>query len=127
MHKTASSYIRSDYLSLWLYRVVAADIAADPSGQILAAAKERLTLLRANNPHGKPYHDRWAAAIDAGAEAVMELLCDTNEDTQPLRSSAPFVMDQDVRSRVLEAFYAWWATQETDGDFLIESQRRERR
>jgi hypothetical protein len=36
-------------------------------------------------------------------------------------------MDQDVRSRVMEAFYAWWATQETDGDFLIESQRRERR
>lgn len=124
MHQSARSYIRPDYLSLWLGRAIAADIAADSSGRILAAGRKRLALLRVANPWGKAYYDRWAVAIDAGAEAVMALLCDTSEEAQPLRSSSPFLLDQAGRSRVLAAFRTWWAAQETDGDFLVASQRR---
>jgi hypothetical protein len=124
MHRTAASYIKPDYLSLWLCRVIAADIATDKDGRILTAAAKRLPLLRSVNPHGKVYHDRWAAAIKAGSEAVMTLLCDTSEEAQPLRSSSPFVMDQAVRDRVLVAFRAWWASQATDGDFLLANRRR---
>jgi hypothetical protein len=128
MHRTAPSYIRSDYLSLWLGRAVAAAIARDQDGRILVAARDGLARMRANEGGGARYYDRWEAAIKAGPEAVMALLCDTSEEAQALRSSSPFfatgAFSPGERDAILEAFRTWWKTQATEGDFLLENSPR---
>jgi hypothetical protein len=126
MHETATSYIRTDYLSLWLGRAVAAAIAHDASGHILAEARTRLTWLRTINQHAGSYYDAWEQALNDGAEAVISLLCDTSEAAQPIRSSSPFTgaLSQDERSAVLAAFDAWWNAQPHDGDFLLSAVNR---
>ena len=129
MHETADSYIRPDYLSLWLGRAVAALIARDPSGRILADARTRLADLRTNHAYAGPYHDAWKRALDEGAEAVMALLCDTSEAAQPIRSSSPFAgaLSQNERDAVLAAFRAWWNAQPHNGDFLLRGEAPRRR
>ena len=108
-----------------IFEAAAGAIAQDRDGHILATARLRLVKMRASNRSGNKYYDRWEAAIDAGAEAVMELLCDTSEEAQPLRSSSPiFFGDLADRDAILDAFDAWWKTQQTKGDFLVDNIRR---
>lgn len=100
--------LRQRLRSRWLHRAVAGRMAADPDG-VLAIARANLDRARALHPRSRPWIDAWAAIV-ADPERTMERLTATDPDADELRQSSPFAgaIDRDERSRVLDAFAAWW-------------------
>jgi hypothetical protein len=78
--------------SLRLHRAVAARLVADPAG-VLAAAAANLARLRSTHPDAAAAQrlDRWGATLDAGAEAVLDMLVSRDPLATDLREHSPFV------------------------------------
>lgn len=102
---------REELRSLWLNRVVAARVAEDPH-RVLAHARRNLE--RLDQVHQgttvTSWLRRWRKVIDAGPEAVMEMLTAKSPEGAELRQNSPFagVLSADERRRVLAAFVSYW-------------------
>lgn len=74
--------------SLWIGRAMAGKVAQDPAGA-LALGRENLERLRSVHRRSGPWLDAWAAILD-DPDAVMAVLCGTDERSVELRSNGPF-------------------------------------
>lgn len=102
---------REELRSLWLNRAVAARVAEDPH-RLLAHARRNLE--RLDSVHeGTPvmsWLKRWRVVIDAGPEAVMEVLTSKSPEGTELRQNSPFggALSGAQRRRVLASFVRYW-------------------
>lgn len=102
---------REELRSLWLNRAVAARVAEDP-GRVLAHARRNLDRLERTHQGTTvmPWLRRWREVVDAGPEAVMEMLTTKSPEGAELRQNSPFagVLSDDERKRVLASFVRCW-------------------
>lgn len=89
--------------SLRLHQHVARRLARDPS--LLAVAQDRLRKLREVNPHGRVYHDRWAALLEGPLTRLLSALTEVSEQADALRKESPFtpLVTSEERRRVFES------------------------
>ena len=100
---------RLELKSQALKRLVAAALRANPA--LLRVGRDNLKRWR--YPDGTwgrhtPYMRVWEEAIEQGVEACCQLLEDTSESTQPLRTAAPFagVLSEQERRKFLAEWEA---------------------
>jgi hypothetical protein len=74
--------------SLQLHHYVAQRLARDPS--LREVALERLQKLRQANPHGRIYHDRWAALLEGPLDQLLGTMTEVSEQADALRKESPF-------------------------------------
>jgi len=89
-----------------LHQHVAERLARDPS--LRAIAGERLEKLRQVNPHGRVYHDRWAALLDGPLAALLRTLTEASAQSDDLRKESPFttLVDTPTRERIFRSVRA---------------------
>ena len=89
-----------------LHQHVAERLARDPS--LRAIARERLAKLRQVNPHGRVYHDRWAALLDGPLAALLRTLTEASAQSDDLRRESPFttLVDAPARERIFRSVRA---------------------
>jgi len=89
-----------------LHQRVAAQLARDPTLRNLA--RNRLQKLRQVNPHGRIYHDRWAALLDGPLPQLLRALTEVSEQADSLRKESPFtvLIDAEDRRRIFESIRA---------------------
>ena len=103
---------RDQERSLWLHRAVLAELVEDPEG-VLARVSGNLQRLRAQHP-SRSMTDRWLGlwqeVLDAGVDAVADVLTSQGPAALELRQNSPFagVISEQVRSRVLASFVRHW-------------------
>lgn len=87
-----------------LHQAIAQRLAQQP--ELRERARARLAQLRQVNPHGRSYHDRWAALLDEPLPRLLRKLTEDSEDADTLRQESPFtvLVDCDTRRRVFEQF-----------------------
>lgn len=87
-----------------LHREVALRLTKQP--ELREQARARLAKLRKINPHGRLYHDRWAALLEEPLPHLLRKLSEDSEDADTLRKESPFttLVDRDTRRRVFEQF-----------------------
>lgn len=91
----------SDRRSYELHRLIAEKLGARPQWVIDTAME---TLSRSRREYGSTAYEReWESLLRAGPQAVLEVLLDTGERGQRLRSSSPFtrILTQEERLAVL--------------------------
>ncbi len=102
---------RDQLKSLWLHRAVAGRLVADPDAVLDRAAKN-LQRLQSVHPDGMAamWLDRWRQVLEAGAEAVLDVLTSRSRDAAELRQNSPFagVLPEGMRQAVLAAFAEHW-------------------
>ncbi len=102
---------RDQLRALWLHRAVAGRLVADPKG-VLSKARANLQRLRAVHPDGMAamWLQHWQYTLDAGTEAVLDVLTSTAPRAVELRQNSPFagVLPDAERRAVLAAFAAYW-------------------
>jgi hypothetical protein len=76
--------------SLRLHQVAARHLAADPG--LGGIVHQRLQKLRDNNPHGRVYHDRWAALLSGPLPALLRTVTESSEQADALRKESPFTI-----------------------------------
>jgi len=107
----APELTRDQTKALWLHRAVAGRLVADPDA-VLTKARANLGRLRRIHPDGMAavWLNRWQAALDEGAEAVLEVLTSRAPHAVELRQNSPFagVLTETERHAVLAAFAASW-------------------
>ena len=88
--------------SLRLHQCVARRLAGDPA--LRDVVRQRLRKLRAVNPHGRVYHDRWEALLDGPLPALLRTITESSEQSDALRKESPFtiLVTPDERRRVFE-------------------------
>jgi excisionase family DNA binding protein len=108
-HEPPADIVRQRLRSLWLHRAVAGRLAADPEG-VMGIARLNLVRARMIHPRSRPWIEAWQAIL-RDPELVMDTLASTDERSHELRQNTPFagVLDEGERSRILEAFAAWWS------------------
>ena len=86
--------------SLRLHQCVARRLAGDPA--LREVVRERLRKLRAVNPQGRVYHDRWEALLDGPLPALLRTITESSEQSDALRKESPFtiLVTPDERRRV---------------------------
>lgn len=86
-----------------LHLHVARRLARDPSLRAVAVA--RLQKLRQVNPHGRVYHDRWAALLEGPLTHLLGTLTEVSEQADALRKESPLtpLMTEEERRRVFES------------------------
>lgn len=86
-----------------LHQGVARRVAGDPA--LRAVALERLQKLRGVNPHGRAYHDRWAALLEGPLTQLLRTLTEVSEQADTLRQESPFtpLVTAEERRRVFES------------------------
>ena len=96
---------REELRSLWLHRAVAGKVVRDPLGAI-AQARWNIERLRQTQPRARAWLDEWASIIDAGPEAVLEMLTSPSRQAVELRQNTPFVglLSEDEQRAVLAGF-----------------------
>ncbi|WP_106400455.1 hypothetical protein [Actinocorallia populi] len=97
--------------SLWLNRAVVSALESDPD-RVLAIARRNLQRMRDRQGWGRnPWLVRWMIILDAGVDAVIEVLLSRDPEAVELRQNAPFagVLEQEHRERLLEEFRRHWA------------------
>ena len=96
---------REELLSLWLHRAVAGQLVRDPPGAI-AHARRNIERFRHIQPRARVWLEEWASILDAGPEAVLEMLTSLSREAVELRQNTPFVglLSEDERRAVLAAF-----------------------
>ena len=105
-----SDIVRQRLRSLWLHRAVAGRLAADPEGVMSDRAQSNLGRARMIHPRSRSTIEAWEAIL-RDPEQVMDTLTATDEQSHELRQNTPFagVLDEGERTRILEAFAAWWS------------------
>lgn len=102
---------REESRSLWLNRAVAGRLAEDPQALLAHARRnlERLDRVHAGTTV-MSWLKRWRQVIDAGPEAVMEMLTSKTPEAAELRQNSPFagVLPDAERRRVLASFVRYW-------------------
>ena len=103
---------RDQERSLWLHRAVLGELVNNPE-DVLARVGGNLQRLRAQHlGRGMTarWLDQWQKVLDAGVDAVADVLTSQGPAALELRQSSPFagVISQEVRSRVLAAFLRHW-------------------
>jgi hypothetical protein len=102
---------RDQLKALWLHRAVAGRLVSDPDA-VLTKATTNLQRLRQVHPDGMAANwlERWQAVLDAGAEAVLDVLTSRTPDAVELRQNSPFagVLPESDRQAVLTAFAGQW-------------------
>jgi Fe2+ or Zn2+ uptake regulation protein len=76
--------------SLRLHQCAARRLAADPA--LRALVRDRLRKLREVNPHGRVYHDQWAALLDGPLPALLRTMTEVSEQAEALRKESPFTI-----------------------------------
>ena len=103
---------RDQERSLWLHRAVLGELVNNPE-DVLARVGGNLQRLRAQHL-GRGMTARWLGqwqeVLDAGVDAVADVLTSRGPAALELRQNSPFagVISQEVRSRVLAAFLRHW-------------------
>ena len=89
-----------------LHQGAARRLVADPS--LRDVALERLRKLRKVNPHGRVYHDRWAALLGGPLSQLLRTMTEASEQSDALRKESPFstLVTADERRRVFESIRA---------------------
>lgn len=72
-----------------LHARVAERLAREPT--LRARGLARLRLLRAANPQGRPYHDRWQDLIEGPLPPLLRMLNEPSELADTLRKESPLV------------------------------------
>ena len=105
-YHAADRTARADLRSRRLHESVARRVARDPSLATLARA--RLNKLRAVNPHGRPYHDRWDALLSGPTTRLLRAMTEDSESADALRRESPFtvLIDRRERERIFKRFSA---------------------
>jgi excisionase family DNA binding protein len=102
---------RDQLKALWLHRAVAGRLVQDPDA-VLAKAATNLERLRQVHPDGMAarWLDRWRVVLDAGVEAVLDMLASRAPEAIELRQNSPFagVLPETERQAVLAAFADRW-------------------
>jgi excisionase family DNA binding protein len=103
---------RDQERSLWLHRAVLAELVNNPE-DVLARVGGNLHHLRAQHVgRGMTAHwvGQWQKVLDAGVDAVADVLTSQRPAALQLRQNSPFagVISQEVRSRVLASFVRHW-------------------
>jgi hypothetical protein len=83
--------------SLALHREVAERLRTDP--ELLAAARERVERWLTEGSVHATWAEAWKSILDAGLEAVIEVLTDTAPAAHDLRQVSPFAGALDPRTR----------------------------
>jgi excisionase family DNA binding protein len=98
---------RDQLKALWLHRAVAGSLVTNPD-EVLDKARANLDrLLRQHqNTMTEMWLRRWQDTIDAGAEAVLEVLTSQDSDAVEMRQNSPFagVLSEPQRLQVLDSF-----------------------
>ena len=76
--------------SLQMHRAAARRLVADPGAR--DTALRRLERLRAVNPHGRTYHDRWQALLDGPLPSLLRAMTEDSELAETLRKESPFTV-----------------------------------
>jgi len=112
MRKRLGQLTREEMRSLWLNRAVAARVARDPSG-VLMRARDNLDRFERihEGTSASQWLERWRRVLDAGPEAVMQVLTSAAPDAAELRQNSPFagVLPDDERRAVLDSFVSYWS------------------
>ena len=89
--------------SLALHREVAERLRREP--ELLNAARERVERWLAEGSVHATWAESWKSILDAGLEAVIEVLTDTDPAAHDLRQVSPFagVLDPRTRWKILRA------------------------
>jgi hypothetical protein len=103
---------RDQERSLWLHRAVLAELVENPEA-VLAKVGGNLQRLRAQHlGRGMTarWLDQWQEVLDAGVDAVAEVLTSQGPAALELRQNSPFagVISEEVRSQVLASFVRHW-------------------
>lgn len=103
---------RDQERSLWLHRAVLAELVADPE-DVLARVRGNLQRLRTQHPDRgmtARWLGQWQEVLDAGVDAVADVLTSPGPAALELRQNSPFagVISEEVRSRVLASFVRHW-------------------
>jgi len=83
--------------SLALHREVAERLRRDP--ELLEAARERVEQWLAGGAVHAKWAESWGSILDAGLDAVIEVLTDTDPASHDLRQVSPFAGVLDPRTR----------------------------
>jgi hypothetical protein len=70
-----------------MHECVARRLLRDPALRVHAL--ERLGKLRAANPHGRPYHDRWYELLRGPLADVLRVMTESSEVADVLRKESP--------------------------------------
>ena len=103
---------RDQERSLWLHRAVLAELVENPE-DVLARVGGNLQRLRSQHL-GRGMTARWLGqwqeVLDAGVDAVADVLTSVGPAALELRQNSPFagVISEAVRSRVLASFVRHW-------------------
>ena len=103
---------RDQERSLWLHRAVLAELVENPE-DVLARVGGNLQRLRSQHPgRGMTacWLGQWQELLDAGVDAVADVLTSRRPAALELRQNSPFagVISEAVRSRVLASFVRHW-------------------
>jgi excisionase family DNA binding protein len=102
---------REERRSLWLNRAVAARVARDPA-RVLAHAQRNLDRFERIHEGTSVVRwlRRWREVLNAGPEAVMEVLGSSAPEAAELRQNSPFagVLSERERRAVLDSFAQYW-------------------
>jgi hypothetical protein len=92
--------------SLRMHEVVAKRLIND--WDLVDVARNRLQRLRAVNPHGAVYHNRWQELIDGPTDRLLRTMVEPSEEASTLRQESPFttLVPTDDRRRVFESLRA---------------------
>jgi hypothetical protein len=101
-YHSASTTDAAALRSLRLHRCAARRLAGDPA--LRAVVRERLRKLHEVNPHGRVYHDRWAALLDGPLPALLRAITESSEQADALRKESPVtvLVTPQERRRVFE-------------------------
>ena len=103
---------RDQERSLWLHRAVLSELVENPE-DVLARVRGNLQRLRSQHPgRGMTagWLGQWQEVLDAGVDAVADVLTSRGPAALELRQNSPFagVISEEVRSRVLASFVRHW-------------------
>jgi excisionase family DNA binding protein len=103
---------RDQERSLWLHRAVLAELVENPEDVLARADGNLQHLLTQHSGRGMTVRwlGQWQEVLDAGVDAVADVLTSRGSAALELRQNSPFagVISEAVRSRVLASFVRHW-------------------
>jgi excisionase family DNA binding protein len=108
---TAGGLTREAERSLWLHRAVAGHLVTDPDA-VLARAQANLARLQQlhTTAMSATRLSQWETLLDAGIDAVLDVLTSRSPHAVELRQNSPFagVLSPTDRAKVAAAFTTHW-------------------